>query len=299
MDTMGWLRTVFPLVVGMYPWVPDEHQEIRDAGSGVLVAPGIALTAAHVTRSFLRMDSRVDPSRRRKGTFVPQYTTMLYRPSEISPIATVVNWAVDVDWSRTHTDIDILQIVPVNDAAQQAAPDLVYLPWRLLPPPVGGQVRLYGYPLPGIVNDGHDHHLRMQLVGEIATVDEICEPMRDHGMFSFPTYRLNRRLDHGFSGGPVFFDGALVGIFSGGPDYEDVSYVASLWPLALATFHERSGAEHCVTELVNGGVISVIDWDAARESIQLRECEDALKGSTVAGRCADRHVVRHAAPLAV
>lgn len=50
---------------------------------------------------------------------------------------------------------------------------------------------------------------------------------------NFPCFAVDmaQRIDHGFSGGPVFFDGALCGIISAANDFDTVAYVASLWPL--------------------------------------------------------------------
>jgi hypothetical protein len=93
----------------------------------------------------------------------------------------------------------------------------------------------------------------------------------------YPCYRIDTPIDHGFSGGPVFYEGAMVGIVSVGfkalpeenipPD----QYVASLWPLALMKCH-LNGSWFTFEALFDKGVIKVRDWDKFRGNVHREPC---------------------------
>src|SRR5438874_857251 len=75
------------LVFGYYAWTEDgyglakageedfEEGQVKHAGSGVLVARGLGLTARHVGQSFQNLDSQFDAITRRKTLLDPQYQT--------------------------------------------------------------------------------------------------------------------------------------------------------------------------------------------------------------------------------
>ncbi len=135
--------------------------------------------------------------------------------------------------------------------------------------------------MPTLTNNAATHDGSIQWVRQEATVVDICEPYRDHGILTYPCYRLDRPIDHAFSGGPVFYDGALAGVVSAGfdalpeehiPPYQ---YVASLWPLALMKCHLRNETNN-FSDLFENGTIVSRDWPQLRHSIQRRKCDLCL-----------------------
>jgi hypothetical protein len=252
------------------------------------------LSAAHVSKGFERLDERIEAARRRFGTLAPQYSTRRIEPEYSTRLFQVpksederVEWVVDVDWQSLDTDITTLQVLPETEIAKERdAAGFKYFDWQFLPPPIGATVRIYGWPRPTIRNDaGRSHSLGIQFWGDGAKVLEHIYPLQDHGMTKFPGFRLDREFDHGFSGGPIFYDNALVGIFSG-PDV-----AASLWPLALMTYPDRAGAEHSFADHFDSGLIRVRDWDTVRHRVDRWDCERALEGSNIETRCDKKHVV--------
>jgi hypothetical protein len=57
-------------------------------------------------------------------------------------------------------------------------------------------------------------------------VIDVFEIKRDSGMYSFPCFRIDKPVDPDFSGGPVFWNGRLCRVVSGG-SVHDVTYAAS------------------------------------------------------------------------
>ena len=286
---------VAPLAFGHYAWVKDRVQDpVEEAGSGILVAPRLGLSARHVSQGFERLDDRIEGVRRRIGPLEPQYATHKIEPAYSTMVFQVpkseeerVEWVIDVDWPSPDTDITTLQVLPESDIAKERdAAGLTYFEWLLLPPPIGATVRIYGWPRPKIKNDaGWSHSQAIEFWGDGAKVKEYVYPLQDHGMTNFPGFRLDREFDHGFSGSPVFYDNALVGIFSG-PDV-----VASLWPLALMTYPDRAGKEHAFADHFDSGLIRVRDWSKVKGQVERWECEDALRRSSTETRCLKKHAV--------
>ncbi len=291
------LRRLQPLIFGYYAWADsDEHQRVEEAGSGIFVARRIGLTAKHVSNSFGKLDSQVAAFERRRTPLDPQYAvhkmksefaTMVYQASQADDPA---QWKVHADWPSYDTDINVLQADPRTSAAERIEQEQQYFDWQLLPPRIGAHVRIYGWPKQEIEILGgegqlQDHVQHVELWTYYARVVEHLSPMKAHGFGEFPGFRLDREFEHGFSGGPVLYDGKLVGIFSG-PDY-----VASLWPLALVTYPDVNEIEHAFADLFDSGTINAVDWDEVKGRVVRRPCEEALSGSRVETRCIRQHVM--------
>jgi hypothetical protein len=285
------------VVYGHYAWADmDGEQKVKEAGSGILVAPGLGLTAKHVTRSYFKLDPQYEALTRRSSPLDPQYR-VIKRTSEFGCLVyqapyedREMTWAPEVTWPSHDTDITCMVLEPRSDAAVRLAPALTFFDWELLPPKVGSVVTAYGWPSQDInVAGGEDtneiHNIAVELRVESAYVTEICTVMKEHGLREFPGFVLDRELAHGFSGGPVLQNGRLVGIFSG-PDY-----VASLWPLTLMTYPDKQDVEHSFTEHFDGDHIRPWDWSEVKGRPERVPCDVALSGSAVESRCTKQHAV--------
>jgi len=288
-----------PLVFGHYAWT-QETKKVDEAGSGILVAPRLALSAKHVSKSIEKLDSRIEAVARRRTPFDSQYRVIKMRTKYSAQLYQVprddeiVGWGVDVDWASPDTDITAMLVKPVTPAAELSEHELRYLEWQLLPPRVGAAVLVFGWPEPDIVVEADGHH--MQEVGlhvEFARVDEHVYPMQAHGFGEFPAFRLNRDLPHGFSGGSVLYGDRLTGIFSG-PDL-----VACLWPLALHLYPDIDGIDCSFADHFDSGHIVARDWGEVRGRVNRQPCEEALADSSVDARCSRKHVVLRARPWKV
>jgi hypothetical protein len=278
------------LAFGQFAWLP-ETTRVEDAGSGILVAPRLALSAKHVSTSYARLDDGLQARARRRTPFDPQYQRTISRAEFATLIfqfaagAENVSWGVKFDVPSYDTDITTISVEPRTPAAERAEPGLNYLEWEFLPPRVGATVRVVGWPDQNIAFEGSEYHAQVSLCIERATVVELVNPMQAHGFGEFPGFRIDRQLGHGFSGGAVIFEERLIGIFSG-PDL-----VASLWPLALHTYLDGGEQERSFANLLDTGAIRARDWANVRGQVYREVCDEALAGSHVETRCHKRHVV--------
>lgn len=266
------------LTFGMYGWLPGQVHDVSQAGSGVMIAPGLSLGAGHVSKAMIALDERYDVANPPKGDFYPEYGTSCFQaPRNGEPIL----FGVTGTWTSRDTDVAVMTVVPDSPmaawSARYAFPS-AFVEWQLTPPPVGADVELYGYPNTALVNDGKGHSGPVTWVQQTASVTDIFEPMRTHGHLDFPCYRLGRPVDKGFSGGPVFYEGRLAGITSvslalqDGDDSEQDTYVASLWPLLLMEF-EIKGRRFTFGDCFNYGTIRAIDYPELRGKVYRKPCD--------------------------
>jgi len=268
---------------GMYGWVQGQSSKCDEAGSGVFVAPGLVLAAKHVVNGMGTLDRDWNSAKHDEGDFEePKFDIRLYQaPRWNQPIF----WYAKGSIVRSPvTDIAILTVGPDPDypmtlwAADNALPEAL-VPWRLEPPAVGAGVELYGWPKPEIVNDGTIHKGPVRWVEQKGIVTHVFDPMRDHVRVNFPSFRIERPVEGAFSGGPVFYNGALVGITSSSteidPNQSDIvgdTYIASLWPLLLQDF-EYQGKKTTFGELFDEGVIECVDYADFRGKVIRKPCD--------------------------
>jgi hypothetical protein len=302
-----------PVVFGHYAWLKEwEAEKVKEAGSGILVAPGIGLGARHVSRGFEKLDDRIEAAQRRMGPLadrhtpkpaVTQYAGLLYQVPRIRmpEERDIAFWGVFVDWPSPDTDITVLQAEPTTPAAKTAHEGMAFVDWQFLPPERGSELDVFGFPNAKITVDSGFHVADITLRSETVRVVEVFDVLRAHGFMAFPGFQVDRELAHGFSGGPVFYNGMLVGIFSG-PDY-----VSSLWPLLV---HEYPRCEdNPDIDLLDAGMIRVSlvlrrfsdlfadgsirahDFTEVEGRVRRVPCEEALAGLKIESRCAKDHAV--------
>lgn len=293
------LERVKSLLFGVYAWADnDKRHKVREAGSGVFIAPRLGLTAKHVGQSFSRLDPQAEAIARRRSPLDSQYrvqmiqseyAAMAYqvvRDGYMPPPEEQILWKLHVNWPSFDTDISILSLEPGTPAAEKIEREQRYLQWHLLPPPIGAYVQVFGFPKADVIVEGVDHDVDAGLEIAVAQVVEHCYPFHDHGMVNFPVFRLDRDLPDGFSGGPVIWNNKLVGLFSG------PFFVAELWPLALLTYPAPECAEErSFAHLLDSGAIDAWDWDEVRDGVRRLPCESVVAG-TRHKACAKMHVVR-------
>ncbi len=297
------------LAFGYYAWTLDgsglaeegedgfEKNQVKDAGSGALIAPGLGLTAKHVGKGFEHLDPQFDALHRRRSPLdnqykykkvIPDYSTMAYQMPTYK--GELVSWFVDVGWCSGDTDIEALVVLPGSPAAEAAAPDLRYFTWQLLPPKPGELVWVYGWPEQKIkiqedaeVEGRHNHEWKVELHAQPARVEEIfCVPHL-YPLAEFPCFRVTTKVEnglaHGMSGGAVLYNGRLVGVFSG-PDL-----VACLWPLALMTYpisKEEKAPETSFADHFDSGFIDAsYDWAGVKGRPMRMPCAEAVASKDI------------------
>lgn len=273
------------LIFGVFSQIErsDGEREARFGGSGIFVAPFQALTARHVTRDLFRVDTtRVDELNRRVRSaevdarrFYAQlaHSSALFQAKfERRPRALI--WHVHRTRDSILTDISFMEVnVEGDEAAGMQHQMTGFFEWALLPPPVGSHVVMLGYPQASIRTEGDWLNLDLKYVMQEGEVTDIYDLRRDHGMFSFPCFRIDKPADHGFSGGPVFFEGRLCGLVSGG-GFDGGTYAASLWPLCLMEYEYPDlgaiGGKRPFSQLFDSGVLHSPDWPNINEYIAKR-----------------------------
>jgi len=152
------------LVFGLYAWGDDDaRHQVKEAGSGIFVAPRLGLTARHVAQSFKRLDPQSEALDRRKSPLDSQYRTiavksefaeLVYQVTDnahLPPPDKQIQWKVNLNWPSHDTDINVLDLEPRSRAAESVEHDQRYFDWYLKPPPKGAIVRVYGFPKANLV----------------------------------------------------------------------------------------------------------------------------------------------------
>ena len=251
----------------------DVPYAVEEAGSGILVATEHGLTARHVTQAFTRHDPQFEAQHRRSRGFFQsrkEDVTQSALPIAVYQGAThglAIEWRPRVVYQAIDTDISVLILHPMDDDAIKRGVEAKYLSWQLLPPPIGASVRVYGFPNPKITVRGGVHSGDLELWVRPARVIEHASTLRGHGFGEFPGYVLDQALPPAMSGGAVLYNGRLAGIFSG-PDY-----VASLWPLSIATYPARDYLRLSFSDHFDQGAIEAVDWTEVKGRIERRGCD--------------------------
>lgn len=120
------------LAAGIYAWVDQEAaRRIEDAGSAVLVAPNMGLTAKHVPASFQRLDGQFGSRAKRRTVFddpykiveMPvEYGSLVYQvahtQAKVEEEARVL-WHPVFTWDSLDTDIACLELRPRTKGAEE------------------------------------------------------------------------------------------------------------------------------------------------------------------------------------
>jgi hypothetical protein len=210
------LRAV-TLVFGVFGHIerPDGRREILVGGSGVFIVPFQALTARHVTRHLFGTDqTREDDLKRRvraaeqnarRDYFELPHPSILYQ-GQFGKTPRALEWHVHNVWDSVLTDISFMEVNAEGDeAAGKDRGTAAYFEWSLLPPPSGSQVIMLGYPQAAVTTEDKIVNLELKYVVQTGQVTDVYEQGHDRGMYSFPCFRISNPVDHGFSGGPVFW----------------------------------------------------------------------------------------------
>ncbi len=275
------IRQATPMIFGIFGHTVDVDQKriVRVGGSGIFIAPFLALTARHVNRDLLKMDWRGERPPNR-GYFETQFSSALLQV--LDPFGKAprnVIWQVDRIWDTDFTDIAFMQVSAENGATVDAM-QMRWFDWALMPPPIGSQVVMLGYPSLEITPVDDKMNINLRIVRQVGRVSEIHKLRRERGMMSFPCFHIDKPIDHGFSGGPVFWRGRLCGIVSSGSPLSGGTYAATLWPFCLMEYQYEYpgfgslGGKTTIGDLFEKRVLHSEDWSALRYRISRRHNEN-------------------------
>ncbi len=178
-------------------------------GSGVFVAPGVALTASHVIEEYWKQFDEEGRWRDAKAATFPiqaiQYVARLDR---------FVTWHVFLASHRDKLDVALLQLTP--EESQYPTGYVWRYPTLDLRPIVkGARVQAFGFPKADVIFDSKTGGwvLEHAAGGSVGEVTDVFAEGRDRAKKPFPCFEMNSEIRGGMSGGPVVnVDGNVCGI---------------------------------------------------------------------------------------
>lgn len=263
-----YIYELMPLLIGIGP---DEN--LLCYGSCFIAYPHMAVTAKHVIEELFRQDPNIVAGKPSKFEYwVAQVVWNNDEPD-------YVVWTIDSIATSPHSDIAVIWLKSFNDKAAE------YKQWKVVPttfdpPAIGATIRAFG--LHNVRFDGSRvngerkfEHIEVNCDRSVSTgiVRDHYWAGRDRGLYNFPCFEVNARMEHGMSGGLVINDHSEVcGIVCGSlppisDDQEHVSYVTMLWPMMAILapqFLVPQGVEaktYRMQQLSARGIFQPIGWD--------------------------------------
>jgi hypothetical protein len=220
------------------------------AGSAVIVAPGIALTANHVLDGFWQY---FDESEDLPAGFSVQ--ALQYVPGRSEPVV----WHVAAAGRADAIDIAALSLRPSENVPKDYNPLVPTL--DVTHPHPGTRVQAFGFPMSQVEQEERGWVIRHLAAGAVGVVGEVFPVRRDAGMLRFPCYEMSLPIVAGMSGGPVFDEtGHLRGIICSSIDPELVpSYASVLWPAMGLQEPSLTLPAPTLLDLARAGIVRAIN----------------------------------------
>lgn len=255
-----------PIMDQVMPLIAFEDQNGLVAGTCVLIAPYLALTARHVVETIHRHFGK--DAWKDKNVNLDIYPTQ-FNTGRIWYVSQVFGWV--------GTDIAFLRLQPRSEQAKKPDPQLLKM--AVDPPAIGSEITALGYSKTEIAVEKNDHEvtaLKLSIYPTVSVgiVTEIHRSLRDKTMLNFPSFSVNARFSAGMSGGAVFNNRKeLCGLVCSGLEddqdrNEDYSNAVSIWPSMLIKMKFNSGdylpaelepnCQYSALELARLGYIKVI-----------------------------------------
>lgn len=265
--------------------IGDDGHTLRAIGSGVLVAPELALTAKHVMWDFwTAFQSPIIP--RGQDPISTSFRVLAMNfPGEDDNAAFGI---VENMWGASFSDLAILHVRPISPVKSKYETAKLIL--DALPPEPGQNIAAFGYPASSaeaLSRDPLEIRWRISPCTTYGTVLQVFQSRRDRSLLNFPSFEINARFEGGMSGGPVFNEaGHLCGIVSASLKPETgvshIAYAASLWPV-FGTNIDFAGPGLIVKgsypffELRDVNYISERGWDEVVPRIRIELDENGEK----------------------
>jgi len=265
-DAVRLIERAVPLTFGVFATIGDGDYQTREGGSGIFVAPFLAITARHVTDDLYRL----------AGCDAPRHLHQSQHAGHLFQVLDPLNptmsshalWRVNRSWTSPHTDISLLQVSAEDEVARTLQSKMpTFFEWRLWAPPIGATVWAIGHPRQSVTPAGKSVDIGTWFTLQKLPVTGVYPHGRDRGMLNFPCFEVEGQVDPGFSGGPVFYQGKLCGIVSSGSSFDERSYIALLWPLALMDYSNELNQKTRFGDLLDRRIIVSDCWKELKPRI--------------------------------
>lgn len=220
----------------------NRGEEVVVPGTGFRIAPGLALSARHVSDDIVR--SLAIPERMPLPRRQIRYEGVEVRAAQ-QQIGGESNrlapwWYIEGFFDSKLTDISLLVLSPGNEAARQADERGRYLRWSLSPPAVQQRVWAFGYAKDTLMRETPDAETRITVEYTASTVSVNVTTVFEHGrrdtplevptilggpsssnIATQPCFEVEGEITPSMSGGPVFNGDLLYGVISTGTRVRD------------------------------------------------------------------------------
>jgi hypothetical protein len=239
--------------------------EVFSSGTGVVIATNLILTAKHVLEDFTRKwKLKTDKGVQIADNFNIWVVFISSNPGELYHVYEVANAYINPYSDLVVFHLDSFDRTGQNQNWKQSKLSLTL-------PQIGQRVVAFGFPKSKVeLNRRPDGHVDIKVNDEpsvsVGEILEVYPEKRDSSMLTFPSIRINARLDGGMSGGPVFNDdGELIGIVCSSYDISDtddhLSYVTLLWPVMATPMLSKDGQTYPLYNLALKNIVATSGLD--------------------------------------
>jgi hypothetical protein len=214
--------------------VSSHGDDVRCIGTGFLVAPGLALTAAHIVQGWLDLQDQ------------PRFEAVAFSVTAYQLFNDIaLPWHVVRMHAHWTSDLAFLELARPDwwgDSEGQIRPPVARL--NVNPPANGAEVRVFGFPGSFI----EDRILKVTPAESVSRVRTVVMKSSACGFRPLSHVELDGEIQSGMSGGPCFdSEWNVVGVCSTGidtsPDESPLATIALVWPvMALSIDLFGSGA---------------------------------------------------------
>ncbi len=231
-------------------FIDDENNKI--IGSGVMIAPGLCLTATHVIEETKRKHALIN-------AFVNEKSMRVWTPNDFHAQKFSTSLLPFQQAEEKYSDVGVLSCSPFSSFNDQE--DFRFAPIKVEIPKIGERLWATGYREKS--NDG-DPTIGFFISSGLVT-EQYLEGRGSH--LKGPCIEVAMKAMGGMSGGAVFNkDGQIVGVIStcleGQDDNLGPTYVSLVWPSLLSTVY-TPWPEHYWPDQ-EGGLQVVVDNGGAK-----------------------------------
>jgi hypothetical protein len=245
-DLSSPVTEVAVLLVGRHAELPT-----RAIGSGVFVADRLILTVKHVLQGYWDFYGAPNDVMETFGKRTAPYE--MFAIQGPGPSGTRSMWAASKVSVSPYSDLALISVVPVDEAAKAQRP-VRPLAMNVLPPVEGERIAAFGFASTQILKEGGQQvEFAVNPITSPGIVTGVYPESRDSALLSFPSFEVKTHFIGGMSGGPIFNEaGELCGLICSGYENIPLAYGVVLWPILGAPI------DHVIPDVENNGPLTLM-----------------------------------------